>query len=465
MASIVVCGAGPVGLAAAMMLARDGHDVTVLEGDPQDAPAEAVRAWDGWSRRGVAQFHQPHSLFSRFRVVCEEELPGLVDRMIAAGCVSLDPIENLPPTLTDRARRPDDDRFTRVTGRRPVVEAVLAAAAQEEDGVEVRRGVRVAGLLAGSSPLSGVPHVVGVVSDEGEAFPADLVVEATGRRTRSAAWLQALGARPPIVESLDSGFVYFTRYFTGSAKPVPRAAPLVPLGSISLLTLDSDNDTWSVSLFGRSTDGPLKAARDVEAFNRVLKACPLHAQWLDGTAMGGVMAIAGIADRYRRFVVEGRPVATGFAAVGDAWACTNPSAGRGITVGLVHAQLLRRTVAEHGADPAAFAAAWDAVTEEVAAPFFRNQVAADRTRFAEMAALSRGEPPPPPSPAVAALQAAAATDADAFRALLEIAFCLAQPQEVFARPEIRRLVADAAGQGPRPTPGPDRAQLLGLLGG
>ena len=78
-----------------------------------------------------------------------------------------------------------------------------------------------------------------------------------------------------------------------------------------------------------------------EKFDKVVRACPLHADWLDGKPITDVLPMAGILDKYRRFIVDGEPVATGFAAVGDAWACTNPSAGRGLSVGLMQAQRLR----------------------------------------------------------------------------------------------------------------------------
>jgi 2-polyprenyl-6-methoxyphenol hydroxylase-like FAD-dependent oxidoreductase len=466
MSRIVVCGGSVIGLTAAMMFAADGHRVTVLEADPDGAPATPDEAWGGWRRRGVAQFHQPHNLFTRFRQVCEDELPGLTERLSDAGCVAVNYLDGLPPNLTDTSPRPEDADMWFVTGRRPVVEAVVAAAALDRPGLEVRRGVRVAGLCVGPSAVAGVPHVVGVRTEDGTELPADLVVDAMGRRTPSAGWLADAGARGAAVEERDRGFVYYTRYFTGPTRPVRHGPALQPLGSISLLTLDGDNDTWSVTLFGLSGDAPLKNLRHAEAFHRVVADCPTIAHWTDGTPISEVLPMAGIMDRHRRFVRDGQPVVTGFAAVGDAWACTNPSAGRGLSVGIAHAQALRRLVAEHLDDPAKFAIEWDVRTERDVAPLVHNQIAADTARVAEMDAVRLGRPVVPPDSPMAWLVAAAGTDPDAFRALIEIVMCTALPQEVFARPGMLERIERAWLHGSPPTTrGPDRARLLTLLAG
>jgi 2-polyprenyl-6-methoxyphenol hydroxylase-like FAD-dependent oxidoreductase len=62
--SVVVCGGGVVGLCTAMMLGRDGVAVTLLEADPAEPPGP-VDAWTSRTRKGVAQFRQPHNLFGR----------------------------------------------------------------------------------------------------------------------------------------------------------------------------------------------------------------------------------------------------------------------------------------------------------------------------------------------------------------------------------------------------------------
>lgn len=287
--SILVCGAGMVGLSAAMMLARDGHQVTVLEADPGLVPTTPTAAWESWQRTGVIQFRQPHNLFPRFRQVCDEELPGLCGRLLAAGCILADPLAVLPPAIADREPRPGDTAFRMVTGRRPVAESVFAAAAEQQQGVVVRRDVRVCGLVPGPAAIRGVPHVAGVRTSTGEELHADLVVDAMGRRSRSAGMLASLGARLPRTDAADSGFAYYTRYFTGPALPALRALPVTPIGTISVLTLPGDNDTWSVTVFAASGDAPVKELRNADVFTRVIRACPLQAHWLDGQPVTGVM--------------------------------------------------------------------------------------------------------------------------------------------------------------------------------
>jgi 2-polyprenyl-6-methoxyphenol hydroxylase-like FAD-dependent oxidoreductase len=182
---ILICGGGVIGLCSATMLAREGHDVTVLEADPAEAPAASNGAWESWDRPGVSQFRQAHNLSPRFRTICDEELPGLTDSLVRTGCVWVDFVDghSLPPTIKDRAPRPGDAALRFVTGRRPTVESAVAAMAAAEPNVTVVRGVRARELVTGPSAIEGVPHVIGVRTDTGAVMRADLVVDAMGRRS------------------------------------------------------------------------------------------------------------------------------------------------------------------------------------------------------------------------------------------------------------------------------------------
>jgi choline dehydrogenase-like flavoprotein len=132
MAKIVVLGAGVCGLATAMLLSRDGHQVTALERDEDSVPESPEVAWERWARDGVAQFRQAHFLHSRGRAVLEEELPGVADALEGAGATRFDPVPLMPPSIADRAPRPGDERFVSITARRPILEQAFGRMADAE---------------------------------------------------------------------------------------------------------------------------------------------------------------------------------------------------------------------------------------------------------------------------------------------------------------------------------------------
>lgn len=463
MSRIVVLGAGVCGLASAMMLARDGHEVLVLEKDSAGAPNAPEAAWEGWQRDGVTQFRLAHFLLPAGHAMLEAELPQVTASLAAAGAARFDLLSGLPPTIADRSPRPGDERFVTVTARRPVLERALARGAIAQPGLQVRRGVTVAGLTSTRRGLT--PHITGVRLDSGERITADLVVDATGRRSRTPQWLRQAGAEPVLEVADESGFTYYQRTFRSADRTLPViCAPLYsPLGTFSLVTLPADNGTWAVVIVTSSGDQPLKGLRHADAWTSVVSACPLHAHWLDGEPITPVQAMGGLVDRRRRFACDGRPVATGIAVLGDAWACTNPSLGRGMTYALRHARRLRDIVREFPQDPAAFAHAWDRVTETEMRPWYEDVIAETRARRDEIDAVRCGLTPPAGSAAAARLIAAAPHDRDVFRAFLETRSGLATMREVLARPALAQRIDRLAIPEPIPLPGPSRAQLLELV--
>jgi len=368
--------------------------------------------------------------------------------------------------------REGDERFEMLTGRRPVVESVLAEVASGTPGVAVRRGVAVAGLRTGQSKAGGTPHVVGVRTQEGADLDADLVVDATGRRSPVKGWLAAIGARPPLDEVDDSGFVYYARHFRSADGSIPPTIglPLQHYESVSTLTLPADNGTWGVGLTVSARDPSLRKLSDAETWTRVVASYPLVAHWIDAEPLDAApVVMAKIEDRRRHLVVDGAPIATGIVAVGDSWACTNPSLGRGASIGLIHVQALRDHLrALPLDDPGTFCRAWHETTDAVVGPWYRCTRAFDRHRMAEIDAQVDGRAYRPDDSTwtlARSMEKAAFLDPDLLRAYVKVMSVNETPEEVLAQPGIRAGVIDkGAGWENDVAPGPPRTELLSIVG-
>ena len=115
MSRIVVAGGGLIGMAAAMMFAKDGAEVIVLERDDCAVPGSPGTAWQDWDRRGIAQFRQPHFLHPAGHHILCGELPEVAEAVQSAGATTFNPLTLMPPFIEDRAPRERDERFTTVT--------------------------------------------------------------------------------------------------------------------------------------------------------------------------------------------------------------------------------------------------------------------------------------------------------------------------------------------------------------
>jgi 2-polyprenyl-6-methoxyphenol hydroxylase-like FAD-dependent oxidoreductase len=353
---VVVCGAGPVGAAVALLLAADGHRVTVLDQRPALPPPEEP---DPYGQTG--QTEPSRAVSDRLRATEEppllllpgamrmvsRELPRLARKLASAGAVVAG--------------------GTDLVAHRAVISCALSEELSRTHGIRYERGVGVVSLLTGTERLPGRPHVQGVLTDTGEAVLADLVVDAAGRGSQMVKLLSEVGAPRPLEEIQDTGFRLYTRHFSAPTSPVGRGSWSVHhFDGVCVAVLSAGHGLWSMTLCIRDDDLELYPLAGPSAWSRAAALYEPLLPRLAGSPLPGVWVTSRLESCYRRFVLGGRPVVTGTVSVGDAWAATNPLHGLGPSMGLLHAVLLRDAVRQGG--PNEVAVRFDRHTEDLLTP-------------------------------------------------------------------------------------------------
>lgn len=413
-------------------MARRGHLVTVIERDGPPTGSDADDDAQNWARPGAPQSHQSHLLLGRARRVLSEESPDVIDEFIARG-IRQDPVAVGAGSL-------DGEYF--LMSRRLVAEATLRRIVEREPGVTILSGDAVVALEVNTS--GDIPIVTGVQLASGTVIAAPLVVDAGGRRSALPSWLAEVGTRPPIDQTQECGFFYTTRYYrvrSGCTEPPTRVPAAFALNYATVIAFGADNGTFSITAT-LSTQDPLRSRlRDPDCHTRFLKAVPMSAPWIEvGEPISDISTMSRIENRRRSLVDDNGPIVGGVVALGDAALHTNPTLGRGISLGFWHAQHLAEVAGTAADNPTEFVQNFHNWTAENLAIWFDTQVAVDAAGLARLDAALRGERLPPSTDPMSRLQVAAFIcaehDAGVGKAVASMVHLLKNPIEAFGDPAV-----------------------------
>ncbi|MFD9725182.1 FAD-dependent oxidoreductase [Streptomyces sp. NPDC059072] len=457
MARVAIIGGGISGLATALMLGRRGHLVTLFEQDARQAGDHLDEDFYHWKRTRVPQAVQPHSFLAPVRTVLRTETPDVYEDLLARGAREyhdFDWFGEHPP------HRAGDEDLVTLRTRRIVLEAALTAAVRREASVDVRRGAPVRGLAFEDGHP---PRVTGVRVGT-ETHPADLVVDASGRRSPVPAWLTAAGCRPPVVESHRTGIAYLCRWYRLRADG-PRDPGRVKTGSDAPYALagvfPSDNDTFALHLVLSTGDPTRGALTDPAVFEAAARLFPATAAWLDldPEPRSAVLAMAGLDNRWTSLTDDDGPVVAGLVNAGDSLVHTNPTLGHGVALGLYAAQHLATHVDEIVADPADYHS-W---ATRALRPWFDAQVKADHAAGRRLA-----ESTPPSDRRAAARAVCAFEDPVVMRARAQVRHLLRPADDAYGADEVHGRVTAWLAARPDFSPtydGPTRDRWDALIAG
>jgi 2-polyprenyl-6-methoxyphenol hydroxylase-like FAD-dependent oxidoreductase len=342
----VVIGGSISGMLTAQVLTKYFERVVIIERDLLKTTDQKFG-----QRPGVPQSVHSHGLLMRGLQILEQLFPGITTELAESGA----PIINWTADLAwlgvnGWSPRFNSDLTTPICSRN-LLESTIRKRSITNERIEFKLGTQVNSLVYNTDQTNVTGVKVRTGEDEETEIRADLIVDASGRNSRTPEWLKVMGYGSPQETIVNSFLGYSSRWYE-----IPNnwysdcqnvLMPPQPPDTRGGVIYQVEGNRWIVTLIGIGRDYPPTDEAGFLEFARSLRSPIIYETIKNAQPISGIYAYKRTENCLRHYGKLSR-FPDNLVVVGDAVCSFNPVYGQGMTIAALGAATLDQCLSQKG---------------------------------------------------------------------------------------------------------------------